>query len=130
MMRGFLRIRWKHLALDGMQVTSRQSLNARTAHKDSVSCCVAICRFSSQAPPRRGGRRWEASMRYFLCAVLLSCSLIAEGESSIAQAPNTGSGSFYVNGIIYQYVAATDYTVVAAAHSVINRKFAAVKVRV
>src|SRR5271157_5802708 len=81
--------------------------------------------FSGSAP-----RRWEASMPYFLCAVLLSCSLIAEGESSIAQAPNTGSGSFHVNGIVYQYVAATDYTVVAAAHSVINRKFAAVKVRV
>src|SRR5271157_2338414 len=75
-------------------------------------------------------RRWEASMPYFLCAVLLICSLIAEGESSIAQAANTGSGSFYVNGIVYQYVAATDYTVVAAAHSVINRKFVAVKVRV
>jgi len=37
---------------------------------------------------------------------------------------------FYVEGIVYQYVAGTDYTVVAAAHSVLNRKFLAVKVRV
>jgi len=69
-------------------------------------------------------------MRYFLCAVLLGCSLIAEGESSVAQASNPGNGSFYVNGIVYQYIAGTDYTVVAAAHSVINHKFVAVKVRV
>jgi hypothetical protein len=69
-------------------------------------------------------------MRHFLCAVLLGCSLIAEGESSIPQASNAGNGSFYVNGIVYQYVAGTDYTVVAAAHSVINHKFVAVKVRV
>ena len=39
-------------------------------------------------------------------------------------------GMFYVDGIVYQYVAGTDYTVVAAAHSVLNRKFLAVKVRV
>ena len=71
-------------------------------------------------------------MRYFLCAVLLGCSLIAEGESSIPQASNTGNGngSFYVNGIVYQYIAGTNYTVVVAAHSVINHKFVAVKVRV
>lgn len=69
-------------------------------------------------------------MPYFLCALLLGCSLIAEGESSIPQTSRTGNGSFYVNGIVYQYVAGTDYTVVAAAHSVINHKFVAVKVRV
>src|SRR5208283_3216552 len=63
-------------------------------------------------------------------ALLLGCTIIAEGESSIPQSPNLGSGSFYVNGIVYQYVAGTDYAVVAAAHSVINHKFVAVKVRV
>lgn len=35
-----------------------------------------------------------------------------------------------MNGIVYHYVAGTDYTVVAAAHSVINHKFVAVKIRV
>jgi hypothetical protein len=69
-------------------------------------------------------------MRYFLCAVLLGCSLIAAAESSIPQASNSGNGSFYVNGIVYQYSARTDYTVVAAAHSVINHKFVAVKLRI
>jgi hypothetical protein len=35
-----------------------------------------------------------------------------------------------VNGIVYHYVSGTDYTVVAAAHSGINHKFVAVKIRV
>jgi hypothetical protein len=37
---------------------------------------------------------------------------------------------FYVDGIVYQYSTGSDFTVVAAAHSVINHKFVAVKVRV
>jgi len=69
-------------------------------------------------------------MRYFVCAILLGCGLIAKGESSIPQSSNTGNGSFYVNGIIYRYIEGTDYTVVVAAHSVINHKFVAVKVPV
>jgi len=66
----------------------------------------------------------------FLCALLLGCSVAPCGELSLPQAPRAGHGSFYVNGIVYQYAAGTDSAVVAAARSVINRKFAAVKVRV
>ncbi len=69
-------------------------------------------------------------MRRFLCALLLCGSLAAQGQSPISQASPAGNGSFYVNGIVYRYVAGTDYTVVAAAHSVLNHKFLAVKVRV
>ncbi len=68
-------------------------------------------------------------MRCFLAALLLSCSLIAQDQSSSPQT-SSGKGMFYVEGIVYQYVAGTDYTVVVAAHSVLNRKFLAVKVRV
>jgi hypothetical protein len=65
-------------------------------------------------------------MRYFLCALLLCFAVTVQGESPTA----AGDGSFYVNGIVYRYVAGTDYTVVAAAHSALNHKFVAVKVRV
>jgi hypothetical protein len=68
-------------------------------------------------------------MRCVLCVLLLGGSLLAEGPSSVAQ-NSPVKGSFYVDGIVYQYVAGADYTVVAAAHSVINHKFLAVKVRV
>jgi len=69
-------------------------------------------------------------MRCFLCVLLLCGSMVAQSEPSIAQAAHADKGAFYVNGIVYQYIAGKDYTVVAAAHSVINHKFAAVKVRV
>ena len=69
-------------------------------------------------------------MRYFLCAFLLCCSVASQSQTSMPEASSTGNGSFYVNGIVYHYVAGTDYTVVAAAHSVINHKFVAVKMRV
>ena len=69
-------------------------------------------------------------MRCFLGALLLGCSLFAQDQSSSPQNSPLGKGMFYVEGIVYQYVAGTDYTVVAAAHSVLNRKFLAVKVRV
>ncbi|MGO9519138.1 MAG: hypothetical protein ACLPND_19060 [Candidatus Korobacteraceae bacterium] len=69
-------------------------------------------------------------MRYFLCALLLCCSLAAQLQSPTPQASPAGNGSFYVNGIVYRYSAGTDYTVVTAAHSVLNHKFVAVKVRV
>ena len=69
-------------------------------------------------------------MRCFLWAFLLCCSLAAQDQSPTPQASAAGSGSFYVNGIVYRYVAGTDYTVVAAVHSVLNRKFLAVKVRI
>jgi hypothetical protein len=69
-------------------------------------------------------------MRCFLCAFLLCWSAVARSESPVSPASPGDNGSFYVNGIVYQYVVGTDYTVVAAVHSVINHKFAAVKVRV
>jgi len=65
-------------------------------------------------------------MRCFLCALLLGCSLLAQDNSSSP----AREGTFYVKGIVYHYLAGTDYTVVAAAHSVLNHKFLAVKVRV
>ena len=69
-------------------------------------------------------------MRYFLCAFFLCCSVVAQNQSSVSPNSNRGNGTFYVNGIVYHYVAGTDYTVVAAAHSVVNHKFVAVKMRV
>jgi hypothetical protein len=69
-------------------------------------------------------------MRCFLCALLFCISVATQGETPTSQASAVGNGSFYVNGIVYRYVAGTDYTIVAAAHSAINRKFVAVKVRV
>ena len=69
-------------------------------------------------------------MRCFLCAFLLCCSLAAQDQSPTSQASPAGNGSFYVNGIVYRYAAGTDYTVVTAAHTVLNHKFVAVKVRV
>ncbi len=69
-------------------------------------------------------------MRCFLCAFLLCYCLAAQDQSQTPQASPVGNGSFYVNGIVYRYTAGTDYTVVTAAHSVLNHKFVAVKVRV
>ncbi len=70
-------------------------------------------------------------MRYLLCALLFSCSLLAQNQSEAQAAPPAASkGAFYVDGIVYQYASGSGRTVVAAAHSVINHKFLAVKVRV
>ena len=67
-------------------------------------------------------------MRYLLCALLFVCSVFAQDETL---APSkTQGGSFYVDGIVYQYAVGKQYTVVAAAHVVLNRKFLAIKVRV
>jgi hypothetical protein len=68
-------------------------------------------------------------MRY-LIALLLGCSLFAQDENLASQKPEVARGAFYVDGIVYQYAAGRNYTVVAAAHSVINRKFVAIKLRV
>jgi hypothetical protein len=68
-------------------------------------------------------------MRCFLAALLLSCCLLAQDQSSPQSSPSA-EGSFYVDGIVYQYVARPGSIVVAAAHSVLNRKFLAVKVRI
>ncbi len=69
-------------------------------------------------------------MRYVFCALLLGCSLLAQNESAPKPTSGDATGTFYVDGIAYQYAIGSDYTVVAAAHSVINHKFLAVKVRV
>jgi len=69
-------------------------------------------------------------MRGFLCACLLCCSLAAQDQSSAPPVASARNGSFYVNGVVYRYEAGTEYTVVAAAHTVLNHKFVALKVRV
>ena len=68
-------------------------------------------------------------MRYLFAVLLLSGVPLAQ-QLQIDSTPADSRGSFYVDGIAYQYITAGNYTVVAAAHSVINRKFAGVKVRV
>ncbi len=69
-------------------------------------------------------------MRCFVSVLLLCCGLLAEENSSLPYATHVPGGSFYVNGLAYQYVAGTDYTVVAAAHSVMNHKYLGLKLRV
>lgn len=66
-------------------------------------------------------------MRSFVCALLFVCPLV--GQQVTRDIPES-SGTFFVDGITYQYAARTDCTVVVAAHSVINHKFLALKVRV
>ena len=69
-------------------------------------------------------------MCYYLWVLLLGSSTFAADSTSIPEVPNVHSDSFYVNGIAYQYLTGTECTVVAAAHSVINRKYLGLKVRV
>jgi len=69
-------------------------------------------------------------MQYFLCMLLLCWSVAAQGESPGTPVSSPDAGSFYVNGIVYRYATGTEYTVVAAAHSALNRKFVAMKLRV
>ncbi len=66
-------------------------------------------------------------MRSWLFAFLLVCPLLAQ---EITRDPADTKGTFFVDGIVYQYAAGASCTVVVAAHSVINHKFLAVKVRV
>jgi hypothetical protein len=68
-------------------------------------------------------------MRLILCCLLLASSLCAQQYQTAPDSSNS-KGSFYVDGIVYQYAADADYTVVAGVHSAINRKYAAVKIRV
>lgn len=68
-------------------------------------------------------------MRFIFCALLLGGSIFAQ-QYPVAPDSSDSRGSFYVEGIVYQFAAGPEYTVVAAAHSVINHKFAAVKVRI
>jgi hypothetical protein len=69
-------------------------------------------------------------MRQVLCALLLCCPLLAQDNAAVPQFWSGGSGTFYVNGVVYQYAAGTDYTVVAAVRPVLNRKYLALKVRI
>ena len=69
-------------------------------------------------------------MRQVLCALLLCCPLLAQDNASVPQFWSGGSGTFYVNGVVYQYVSGADYTVVAAVRPVLNRKYLALKVRI
>ena len=68
-------------------------------------------------------------MRYIFCALFVVASLAAQ-DVSLQPAPAATNGAFYVDGIVYEYAAGHDFTVVTAAHSVMNHKFVAVKVRV
>ena len=73
-------------------------------------------------------------MRRFLL-VLLLCSCALAQSSTPAQGPDFSRaarprGWFYLNGIGYQYLQGTDYTVVAAAVPVMNGRFFGVKVHV
>jgi len=69
-------------------------------------------------------------MRYLLCALLCGCWLLAQEQTSTPQESEGARGAFYVDGVVYQYAAGRDFTVVVAAHPVLNRKFVGVKVRV
>ena len=69
-------------------------------------------------------------MRYYLWVLLLGSSVLAADSTSIPELPHVHSDSFYVNGIAYQYLTGAECTVVAAAHSIINRKYLGLKVRV
>jgi hypothetical protein len=69
-------------------------------------------------------------MRYFFCSLLLGSALLAQQEYQPIPNLSNNKGTFYVDGISYQYTAGNDHTVVVAVHSVINHKFLAVKVRV
>jgi len=68
-------------------------------------------------------------MRAILCALLLASSLCAQ-QYSTSPDSSQNKGTFYVDGLPYQYAVGAEYTVVAAVHSVINKKFAAVKIRI
>ena len=69
-------------------------------------------------------------MRYILCAALLCSWLGAQDKASAPPLSPREDRIFYVNGIDYHFLSGTNYTVVVAAHSVANRKFLGVKVRI
>ncbi len=69
-------------------------------------------------------------MRYILCAALFCSVLSAQDKTSVSSSPPHEEGIFYVNGIDYHFISGANYTVVVAGHSVANRKFLGVKVRI
>jgi len=66
-------------------------------------------------------------MRVFLCVLLLVCQIAAQNNNGDA---TCGNGTFFVNGVVYHFATGTNSTVVTAAHTVLNHKFLALKVRV
>ncbi len=54
----------------------------------------------------------------------------AHDKASVPPLSPREDGIFYVNGVDYHFLSGTNYTVVVAAHSVANRKFLGVKVRI
>ncbi len=69
-------------------------------------------------------------MRYILCAALFCSVLNAQDKTSVSSSPPHEEGIFYVNGIDYHFISGANYTVVVAGHSVANRKFLGLKVRI
>ncbi len=69
-------------------------------------------------------------MRYILCAAMFCSLLNAQDKTSVSSSPPHEEGTFYVNGIDYHFISGVNYTVVVAGHSVANRKFLGVKVRI
>jgi hypothetical protein len=73
-------------------------------------------------------------MRGWLC-VLLLCALAVAQEPNPGPGPDFGRaarerGSFYLNGLGYQFIQGTNYTVVATASPILNGKSFGVKVHV
>ena len=66
-------------------------------------------------------------MRPFVCVLLLALPLFAQKAN---REPLEDSGAFFVDGIVHQFTAGMQVTVVAATHAAVNNKFLAVKVRV
>jgi hypothetical protein len=69
-------------------------------------------------------------MRSILCAALFCGLLGAQDKLPVSSSSPPGDGIFYVNGIDYHFISGTNFTVVVAAHSVANRKFLGLKVRI
>ena len=68
-------------------------------------------------------------MHQFFCALLLGSALLAQQQLPALPDLSEAKGMFHAEGIAYHYTVGKDYLVVAAAQTVINRKFLAVKVR-
>jgi len=65
-----------------------------------------------------------------LLTLLFCCSLHAQDQAAVSRVSSSGSGSFYLNGIVYEYASQGACTVVAAVRPALNHKYLAVKLRV
>ena len=73
-------------------------------------------------------------MRGVLCALLL-CSVVVAQDRGPGPGPDFSRaarerGSFYLNGLGYQYLQGTNYTVVASATPILNGKYFGVKLHI